>query len=189
MFTTPARTGVRPRVITATPEQRRDLQWRASHCSGAHRDVIRARIILALLADPSPSVAGRAAGVDVKTVRRWRDRFLEEGLPGLGVLPPVTVGPPGGGEVIHPELPPSDRQPTDARPFGKVGHPFLARVRARAGGPASPAFTVRLRTTLSRRTSQESAPDTLPPNVVLYRHRSLGQEGVELPRGNPRPVY
>jgi len=84
MFTTPARTGVRPRVITATPEQRRDLQWRASHCSGAHRDVIRARIILALLADPSPSVAGRAAGVDVKTVRRWRDRFLEEGLPGLG---------------------------------------------------------------------------------------------------------
>lgn len=83
MSTNPARTGVQPRVVTADPRQRGELAWRASRASGAHRDVIRARIILALLVDPSPSVAGRLVEVDVKTVRRWRDRFLAEGLPGL----------------------------------------------------------------------------------------------------------
>ena len=83
MSAKPARTGVQPLVITADPAQLRELECRASRASGAHRDVTRARVILALLVDPSPSAAGRAVGVDVKTVRRWRDRFALEGLPGL----------------------------------------------------------------------------------------------------------
>lgn len=44
---------------------------------------MRARVILGLAADPSPSAVARGVGVDVKTVRRLRDRFLVEGLVGL----------------------------------------------------------------------------------------------------------
>ena len=66
-----------------TPEQQAELERRASGRMVAHQDVLRAAILLALVADPSPSAASRRTRVDVKTVRRWRDRFLAEGLPGL----------------------------------------------------------------------------------------------------------
>lgn len=75
--------GVVPRAVAATPEQQAELERRASGRMVAHQDVLRAAILLALVADPSPSAASRRTGVDVKTVRRWRDRFLAEGLPGL----------------------------------------------------------------------------------------------------------
>jgi len=66
-----------------TPEQQAELERRASGRMVAHQDVLRAAILLALVADPPPSAASRRTRVDVKTVRRWRDRFLAEGLPGL----------------------------------------------------------------------------------------------------------
>jgi transposase len=49
-------------------------------------------VLLALDQDPSPSTAARAVGLDVKTVRKWRDRFLAEGFPGLSDRP--RPGPP-----------------------------------------------------------------------------------------------
>lgn len=75
--------GVRPRTVQLTPEQREDLGRRANGRVVPRQEVVRARIILALSADSSPSAVARLAHVDVKTVRRWRDRFLSEGLAGL----------------------------------------------------------------------------------------------------------
>lgn len=64
-------------------DQREELERRAAGRTVAHQDRIRAAIILALAAEPSPSVAARRVRADVKTVRRWRNRFLAEGLAGL----------------------------------------------------------------------------------------------------------
>lgn len=75
--------GVAPRAFATSSAQRDELERRASGRTVAHREVLRAGILLALSVDPSPSAAARRLGVDVKTVRRWRDCFLSEGLPGL----------------------------------------------------------------------------------------------------------
>jgi len=75
--------GPRPRRVVLSGGERARHQARARGEAVAYRDVIRSRVLLALDADPSPSAAARAVGVDVKTVRKWRDRFLAEGFPGL----------------------------------------------------------------------------------------------------------
>lgn len=77
------RRGVAPRVVNLSPAARAELQRRAFRRTAAWQDGVRAYIILSLARNPSPSAAARAAHVDVKTVRRWRDRFLREGLVGL----------------------------------------------------------------------------------------------------------
>lgn len=45
--------------------------------------VLRAQIVLALADDPCVTLVALALGVDRKTVRHWRDRFLTEGRKGL----------------------------------------------------------------------------------------------------------
>jgi transposase len=75
--------GVAPRAVVLSSAHQVELERRASGRMVAHQDVVRARLILSLAVDSSPSAAARQARVDVKTVRRWRDRFLAEGLPGL----------------------------------------------------------------------------------------------------------
>jgi transposase-like protein len=60
--------------------QRRLLVARARRVSGEHRDVLRARIVVAA-ADGAPSaVIARDLGVTEDTVRKWRRRFCERGL-------------------------------------------------------------------------------------------------------------
>jgi len=45
--------------------------------------VMRARIVLTLAADPCVTAASRGLGVDPKTARKWRDRYLAGGRKGL----------------------------------------------------------------------------------------------------------
>lgn len=79
--------GPRPIPVPLTVEERQRLEARARGEAIAHRDVVRARVVLALARDPSPSAAARPVGVDVKTVAKWRDRFLAESFPGLSDRP------------------------------------------------------------------------------------------------------
>lgn len=88
-----ANPGPRPRRVELSIDDRARLDRQARSETLEHRVVIRARVVLALVADPSPSAAARAVGVDVKTVRKWRDRFLAEGLPGLSDRPRVGHEP------------------------------------------------------------------------------------------------
>ena len=63
--------------------QRRVLRARAGRASGEHRDVLRARIVLAAADGASNAAIGRALGVCDDTVRKWRRRFCQHGLDGL----------------------------------------------------------------------------------------------------------
>lgn len=62
-------------------------QWlllaRARRASGEHRDVLRARIVLAAADGASNAAIGRTLGVCDGTVRKWRRRFCLHGLDGL----------------------------------------------------------------------------------------------------------
>ena len=72
-------------VVTAVEESVPSARARSS--TSAHRDVIRARIVLAAARGvPNSSIAAEL-GLHVDTVRKWRRRFATEGLPGLDDLP------------------------------------------------------------------------------------------------------
>lgn len=62
--------------------QRRLLLARARRASGEHRDVLRARIVLAAGGASNAAIA-RSVGVTDDTVRKWRRRFCQHGLDGL----------------------------------------------------------------------------------------------------------
>ena len=74
--------------------QRRLLLARAGRVSGEHRDVLRARIVLAAADGASNAAIGRALGVCDDTVRKWRRRFCEHGIDGLRDRP--RTGRPAG---------------------------------------------------------------------------------------------
>ncbi|OBA92201.1 transposase [Mycolicibacterium mucogenicum] len=69
--------GVEESVLTA----------RARSSTSAHRDVIRARIVLAAAHGVSNNSIAAGLGVHVDTVRKWRRRFATGGLPGLEDAP------------------------------------------------------------------------------------------------------
>ena len=75
--------GIAPRAVLLSADERQELERRAAGRTVALQAVVRARVLLALADDPSPSAAARRVRVDVKTVRRWRERFLAVGLAGL----------------------------------------------------------------------------------------------------------
>ena len=66
--------------IRLTVAQWRVLNARARRASGEHRDVLRARIVLAAARGSSNAAIVRDLGVGVDTVRKWRHRFAEDGL-------------------------------------------------------------------------------------------------------------
>jgi transposase-like protein len=73
-----------PFAVTLTATQRRVLEGRVRKATGEQREVVRARIVLAAAAgEQNTRIAGRL-GVAVNTVSKWRKRFVEEGLGGLG---------------------------------------------------------------------------------------------------------
>ena len=76
-----------PFLITLSDDERTVLTASANSACAAHRDVLRARIVLAA-ADGVPN-AGIAAdlGLHVDTVRKWRRRFASHGVKGLDDLP------------------------------------------------------------------------------------------------------
>ncbi len=72
------RRGRRPRPVRLTARERKQLLEIAGQYGRPYREVLRARILLVLERDPCVSAAARRLEVDVKTVRRWRDRFVEK---------------------------------------------------------------------------------------------------------------
>jgi transposase len=76
-----------PFVIILSDEERLELTRRVRAGRRPHRDVIRARIVLA--AAHGLTNAGIAAdlGLHVDTVRKWRRRFFQKRLAGLADLP------------------------------------------------------------------------------------------------------
>ena len=73
-----------PFAVSLTASQRRVLEARLRRPTAQQREVIRARIVLAAAGgEQNTRIAGRL-GVAVNTVSKWRKRFVEEGLSGLG---------------------------------------------------------------------------------------------------------
>lgn len=74
-------------VIVLSPADEAVLRARTRAARSEHRDLIRARIVLAAAARQSNAVIAARVGIHVDTVRKWRGRFAEQGLKGLDDQP------------------------------------------------------------------------------------------------------
>jgi len=74
-------------VIVLSPIDHAVLTARARAGRSEHRDVVRARIVLAAAAGSNNEVIAAEVGVHLDTVRKWRRRFATAGLAGLVDLP------------------------------------------------------------------------------------------------------
>jgi DNA-binding CsgD family transcriptional regulator len=73
-----------PFAVRLTATERRVLEGRLRRSTAQQHAVLRARIVLAAAeGEQNSQIAGRL-GVAVNTVSKWRKRFVEEGLSGLG---------------------------------------------------------------------------------------------------------
>jgi transposase len=72
-----------PFVIVLTDPERRELSRRARSTRTAHRDRLRARIVLAAADGATNTAIARQVGMCLDTVRTWRKRFVSAGLVGL----------------------------------------------------------------------------------------------------------
>jgi transposase len=73
-------------ALTATMEQRVELERMAASTSLPHRQVIQARGLLWACEGVANDEIGRRCGVESDTVRRWRSRFSTEGVAGVGKI-------------------------------------------------------------------------------------------------------
>jgi transposase len=76
-----------PYVIILSADEHRELTSRAGSGRSAHRDVVRATIILAAARGGSNAGIAAELRVHVDTVRKWRRRFWRRRLAGLADLP------------------------------------------------------------------------------------------------------
>jgi transposase len=76
-----------PYVIILSADEHRELTSRAASARSAHRDVVRAAIILAAARGGSNAGIAADLGVHADTVRKWRRRFCQRRLAGLADLP------------------------------------------------------------------------------------------------------
>lgn len=72
------RRGFAAKEVRLSGRERKSLLKITRHYGRPYREVLRARIVLTLAQDPCVSATARQLHVDVKTVRRWRDRYLRE---------------------------------------------------------------------------------------------------------------
>jgi DNA-binding MarR family transcriptional regulator len=73
-----------PFAVRLSATQQRVLEARVRRPTAQQREVLRARIVLAAAdGQQNTQIAGRL-GVAVNTVSKWRKRFSQEGLSGLG---------------------------------------------------------------------------------------------------------
>jgi transposase len=72
-----------PFIIVLTILDECVLRARARSSTAAHRDVIRARIVLGAAEGAANTEIAAEVNVHVDTVRKWRRRFAATGLPGL----------------------------------------------------------------------------------------------------------
>jgi transposase len=72
-----------PFIVSLSAADRRELERRVRAYSAAHREVVRAQIVL-LAAEGEENVTIAAwLGVCLNCVSKWRKRFVEEGIGGL----------------------------------------------------------------------------------------------------------
>jgi transposase len=76
-----------PYVIILSADEHHELIARARSARTAHRDVLRARIVLDAADGRSNARIAADRSVHVDTVRKWRRRFWQHRLPGLDDLP------------------------------------------------------------------------------------------------------
>ncbi len=76
-----------PFVIILSADEHDELTSRARGARVAHRDVVRARIILAAAEGVANARIAADLGMHVDTVRKWRRRFWQRRLAGLDDLP------------------------------------------------------------------------------------------------------
>jgi hypothetical protein len=72
-----------PIRIELTPEERAELSARTRSQTMAHRDVLRAKIVLLLSDGCSVSSIARQVGKTRKIIRKWGERFVKKRLEGL----------------------------------------------------------------------------------------------------------
>jgi transposase len=85
-----------------TFEQRSELGVMARSSSLPHRQVRQARALLWAGEGVANAQIARRSGASPKTVRRWRSRFVSEGVAGVGRIRPGRGRPPEiAGEVIE----------------------------------------------------------------------------------------
>ena len=91
-----------PILLELTEEERTELEFRARGQRAAHRDVVRARIILLIADGHTLSSVARQVSKQRKIVRKWAERFSSKRLEGLMDKPGrgrVPVFYPGGGHA------------------------------------------------------------------------------------------
>lgn len=81
--TTAGRRGPDPPSVSLTTAQQQALLQLARTRRAPYQSVLRAKIILALYLDPCVDAVAVKLDVSDKTVRKWRDRFVAQGLDGL----------------------------------------------------------------------------------------------------------
>jgi transposase len=82
-------------VMEMSAEARVAVEALARSTSAPHRKVVQARALLALADGASVRSTARAIGSHQDTVTRWRDRFVAEGVAGIGVIAPGRGRKPG----------------------------------------------------------------------------------------------
>ena len=123
-----------PFVIILSTQERRQLTCRAHAARTAHRDVLRARIVLAAADGTSNAAISADLGLHVDTVRKWRRRFYRERLAGLkdrprpGRPPEFTAVQVAQVKALACELPADSNAP-----LAKWSCPDLAVEAARRG--------------------------------------------------------
>jgi len=73
-------------ALSITDEQRSGLERMAVSMSLPHRQVVQARGLLWAADGVANEEIARRCGVDSDAVRRWRSRFAEQGVAGVGVI-------------------------------------------------------------------------------------------------------
>ncbi len=75
--------GRSPNRVELSQADRTELEHRAACYTRPHREVIRAKMILAAAGGESNTEIGKRFGFSREAVGRWRRRFCEHGLDGL----------------------------------------------------------------------------------------------------------
>ena len=134
-----------PHLIVLTDGQRRLLLARARRVSGEHRDVLRARIVLAAADGAANAAIARDLAITVDTVRKWRRRFCEHGLDGVRDLPRTGRPRAFAASVVAEVKALACERPGDSdTPLAKWSCPELVSEAARRGiGASVSASTVR----------------------------------------------
>jgi transposase len=113
--------------VSLNPEQRKQLQQVVASPTSAQRDVLRARVVLALAEGLGNKEAAQQLGTSTRTVSLWRGRWAQSGLEGLRDAP-------GRGRKPRLEKTQLEQVLAVAKTANPEGGPWSTRAMARASG-------------------------------------------------------